>query len=227
MKLNKYLADCGITSRRGADKLILQRRVKLNGRVVAELGRSIDPGRVKVSVDNKAVKPGNNTKVFLFNKPKGILSTTKRGKERGQDLNKFIQGQSRLFIAGRLDKDSTGLLVLTNDGDLALRITHPRYGHEKEYVVSTQEEITGRQLKRLEKGVTINGVRHSAQKILQTNKHEFHITLLEGKKHQIKRMAAAVKLTVTSLKRIRIGKAGLGNLKIGQLREITRKDIGI
>ena len=224
IRLQKYLADCGIASRRKAEMFIIQGKVKVNGKVVKELGTKVGTDD-KVEFKGKIVKPKQEKVYIMLNKPVGSLSTVKKGKEKGQTVLDLVKIKERIFPVGRLDKNSSGLLILTNDGDLALKLTHPRYEKEKEYLVEVNKEITKDFIKSLKRGVKLEEGRTLPAKVKQLGIKKFEIVLKEGKKRQIRRMCERLGYQVKSLHRIRINKLKLGDLKSGKFKYLGDKDI--
>ncbi|MFC1663248.1 pseudouridine synthase [Patescibacteria group bacterium] len=225
IRLNKYIADSGVASRRRAERLIVNGQVKVNNNLVKILGTKIDPDRDVVVVSGKKVQPSNKMLTVIYYKPKGLISTTKISREKGRALTDAIKIKQRLVIAGRLDKDAEGMIILTTDGQLALQITHPRYKHEKEYVVDTQEFIKDSVLRRMKRGLHVNKQLLKAKTAWLSGDKQMHLVLTEGRKHHIKRLAAAVGLTVIKLKRVRIGKLRLKNLKPGEYNSLNQDEI--
>ncbi|MFA5736620.1 MAG: pseudouridine synthase [Candidatus Paceibacterota bacterium] len=212
IRINKYLATLGVTTRRGADELVERRKVLLNGRL-AKLGDLVQAGD-KVLVKDLPTDINENFVYFAYHKP--------RGEETGKLApDKFPQNLSQnIFPVGRLDKGSSGLLIMTNDGRITDRLLGPTYKHEKEYEVETDKSVNGFMLKRMEMGVNIEGYKTKKCQAEKIGPKIFRIILTEGKKHQIRRMCAAVGLQVKNLKRVRIMNIKLGNLKPGRLRPI-------
>ncbi len=235
MRLNKFLAECGVASRRGADKLIESGRVSVNGQVVSELGAQV-PEKAHVFLDGRLVMPAAEKRLLAWYKPRGFVSTShdELGRSVFTDLIKkdlsiptklrTIVENERLVLVGRLDKESEGLILLTNDGDLALRLTHPRYEKEKEYEVSIDGEVTEAELDRLRQGILLDGEKSNPCRIEVLRRMPgttmFSVILTEGKKHQIRRMFEFVGHQVTRLCRVRMGSIELQDLKPNQLRLI-------
>ena len=225
-RLNKYLADCGVGSRRECDNLIRDGRVKINDRV-ATLGSFVSDGD-KISVDGKRVANKPKNCYVLLNKPKGCVTTVKddRGRKTVMD---FVDVKARLFPVGRLDYDTEGLLILTNDGDLANRLTHPSSEIGKTYVARISGELSEAERAQMEKGVLVDGVMTAKArvKILEKDVHHTRceITIHEGRNHQVKKMFEAVGKEVEFLKRIAIGDLRLGGLKRGQYRFLKDEEV--
>lgn len=225
-RLNKYLADCGVGSRRECDNLIRDGRVKINDRV-ATLGSFVSDVD-KISVDGKRVANKPKNCYVLLNKPKGCVTTVKddRGRKTVMD---FVDVKARLFPVGRLDYDTEGLLILTNDGDLANRLTHPSSEIGKTYVARISGELSEAERAKLEKGVLVDGVMTAKArvKILEKDVHHTRceITIHEGRNHQVKKMFEAVGKEVEFLKRIAIGDLRLGGLKRGEYRFLKDEEV--
>jgi len=203
-RLQKILSARGIASRRKAEEYILAGLVKVNGKV-AELGQKADPETDTIEVDGQVLQERAEMLYYLVYKPVGIVTTNASSptqKTVRDLLPKDLQG--KIVPVGRLDKDSEGLLLMTNDGVLAFRLTHPQFDHEKEYEVTTKEPITEGALDKLRKGISLDGSKTKPATILKTGPNMFHITLTEGRNRQIRRMAERVGSEVVKLKRIRI-----------------------
>ncbi len=222
VRLNKYIAEAGVASRRGADRLIEDGEVLINGKR-AVLGDKVFDGDT-VTVGGKPVQPGAGGSVILvFNKPRGLTCTSDPG-DRDNVID-YIGYPRRIFTVGRLDKDSEGLLLLTNDGDLANRIMRSRYGHEKEYIVTVDREITRDFIKGMSSGVPIdeNTVTRRC-KVSEIDPFTFRIILKQGLNRQIRRMCDYFGYDVLKLVRVRIININLGNLKTGRYRDLTKKE---
>lgn len=227
IRINKYLAQHNIASRRKVDDLITQGRVTINNKK-ATLGDQINDSLDIVHVDNKEVKKSTsvgNFEYYALNKPEGVLSTT--SDERGRPtVVDFTKSSNRLYPVGRLDFDSKGLILLTNDGDFAYKLTHPKFHIPKTYHVQTKEALQTGQLGRIKKGgIPIDGKLTSRTDVKKVRNHEFEITLYEGIKRQIRESCKFVGLTVLELKRISIGTLLLGDLKEGEIRKLTQDEI--
>ena len=221
MRINKYLSEAGIVSRRGADKWIEDGRVTINGKP-AELGSRVEPGD-EVRVDGKPVKTEEQLVYIVLNKPVGITSTTERHIEG--NVVDFVNHPLRIFHIGRLDKDSDGLLLLTNDGDIVNEILREEHGHEKEYIVAVDRPITKEFIHKMESGVEILDTITKPCKVKQLGPRKFNITLTQGLNRQIRRMCSALGYNVRRLQRTRIMNIHLGNLPIGQWRDLTEKEL--
>lgn len=221
-RINKYLSEIGYCSRRGADKLIEEGRVKINGKI-PEMGTKISP-EDEVSVDGKLVSTPKEKHVYLaFNKPVGIVCTTDVGVEKDNIID-YISYPKRIFPIGRLDKASEGLIFLTSDGDIVNKILRARNNHEKEYVVSVHKPITKNFIDSMSNGVPILDTVTSKCKVKQTGKNEFKIILTQGLNRQIRRMCDYLGYRVMSLKRIRIMNIDL-DLKVGKWRPLSEQEM--
>ena len=227
MRLNKYLAACGVASRRDCDELIKQGRVKVNG-AVASIGMEADEGD-EVTVDgNKVVLKKNE--YYILNKPKGYLSTVSDDKGRRTVLDLLPSNVGRIYPVGRLDYDSEGLLILTTDGELAQRLTHPSNEVPKTYLVKIEGTATEATLNPIRSGVEIDGgyvTKKCKAHIVETNKDytKIHITITEGKNREIRKMFAAIGREVTLLKRIKVGELTLRGLNRGAYRKLTKQEV--
>ena len=222
VRLNKFIAEAGIASRRAADRLIEDGHVTLNGRP-AVLGDKVLPEDT-VCVDGNPIKRETGTAVILaFNKPRGLECTSDHGNE--DNVIDFINYPKRIFTIGRLDKESEGLLLLTNDGDLANKIMRSRYGHEKEYVVSLDRDVTPEFIKGMASGVPIEeGVVTRKCKVFMEDPRTIRIILKQGLNRQIRKMCSYFGYGVVRLVRVRVMNIELGNLKSGRYRDISKKE---
>lgn len=220
MRINKYLSEAGIVSRRGADKWIADGRVKINGQP-AELGSKVEVGD-QVEVDGKPVQKEEQLVYIALNKPVGITSTTEKHIEG--NVVDFINHPLRIFHIGRLDKDSDGLLLLTNDGDIVNEILREEHGHEKEYIVTVDSPITPSFISQMESGVKILGTVTKPCKVKKLGPKSFSIVLTQGLNRQIRRMCAALGYHVVRLQRTRILNIELGSLPIGEWRDLTEQE---
>ena len=221
MRLNAYLARAGVASRRRADELIKTGRVTVNGER-GQLNTFVE-SRDHVEVDGKRIAPQQLAYVLLH-KPAGVVTTARdpHGRRTVVDL---VRHQSRVVPVGRLDADTTGALVLTNDGELAHRLAHPRYGVEKVYEVEVDGEPTEERLRRLCEGVELDDGRTAPARARRVGPNRLELVLHEGRKHQVKRMCEAVGLPVTRLHRPRYAALDLGDLAPGRWRELTRDEV--
>ncbi|MCM3087597.1 23S rRNA pseudouridine(2604) synthase RluF [Bhargavaea ginsengi] len=220
MRINKYISESGKTSRRGADRLIEEGRVTINGKRVS-IGTQVEPGD-DVRVDGNPVRVARNNVYLALNKPVGITSTTEKS-VKGNIVD-LVNHPLRVFNIGRLDKDSEGLILLTNDGDIVNEILRSENRHEKEYIVSVDKPINPEFLKNMEEGVKILGTKTLPCKTEQLSKYDFKIILTQGLNRQIRRMCEALGYEVYRLQRIRIMNIHLGNLPPGQWRDLSKKE---
>lgn len=231
VRLNKYLADAGVASRRKADELIEEGAVTVNGRKVFELGIRVDPKNDRILFRGKPLKEQKRFAYYVFNKPKAVVTSTSDPQGRPTVIDFFGKTDLRLFPVGRLDWDSEGLLLITNDGEFAQKVIHPEAGVSKTYHVKLDNVPTEQQLEKLKKGVsTINGkVAALRVKRLQKStdkKSWIEITIAEGKNHQIKNMFAKIGHDVIKLRRVAIGDLWMNaSLKSGDFRELTYADL--
>ena len=229
IRLNKYMADCGVGSRRSCDKIIAENRVKVNRKPVSELGYMINEFNDTVTVDGKKITPKNKNVYIILHKPKGYVTTVKDEKGRKTVMELLPEEAGRVYPVGRLDYDTEGLLLFTDDGDLAFRITHPRNEITKTYLVKVEGSIGDNELNRLRAGVELDGklTGKSKVKVVETDKQftKLHVTINEGRNRQVRRMFEAVGKQVDFLKRIRIGDLGLGSLERGKVRRLTDAEV--
>jgi 23S rRNA pseudouridine2605 synthase len=222
VRLQKFLAEAGLGSRRHCETLIQQGKVSVNGQPITLLGTKIDHGKDRVAVAGKPVRI--ERKIYLaLNKPAGVLCTSHDTHGRKRVLDLLPASMPRLFNVGRLDYDTEGLLFLTNDGTFSLRLTHPRYKMPKTYAVEVETGLTEAARARLLAGVTSEGERLRAEKVSGTT--ELQVVIREGKKRQIRRMFAVIGHPVVRLKRLAIGTVELGDLKQGQWRYLTNEEV--
>lgn len=221
VRLNRYLARNGICSRRTADKLIESGRVTVNRLPVSKLGTLVDPARDYISVDGKRVRESSDRRVLMFNKPVGVLSTCKVGREEGPIILDYLPDDRRYFPIGRLDKDSAGLLLITDDGDLANLLSHPRYGSRKVYRVEVHPPLERSQAMKLAKGVMLSDGPARALDVKEVTSSTYEVALADGRKRQLRRMISALGSHVVSLTRIEQAGLFLGNLRPGRWRELT------
>lgn len=220
MRINKYLSETGIISRRGADKWIAEGKVTINGEL-ATVGSQVETGDI-VCVDGKEVKKEQQLVYIALNKPVGITSTTERH-IKGNVVD-FVNHPIRIFHIGRLDKESEGLLLLTNDGDIVNKILRAENHHEKEYIVQVDKPITAQFIQKMGAGVDILDTTTLPCHVEKISDKVFKIILEQGLNRQIRRMCSALGYSVKRLQRIRIMNIKLGNLKVGQWRDLTKKE---
>ena len=225
MRLQKFLSQAGVCSRRKGEEYILAGRVSVNSEVVSFLGTKIDPETDRVEVDGKKVLfSAVNKKIFIaLNKPMGVISSCSHPGER--IVLDFIDIKERVYPIGRLDKDSIGLLLLTDDGDLHNKLSHPSIDHEKEYVVETEGFVTDHALKEMAFGLILDGKRTRKAEVTRLSDKSFNIVLKQGINRQIRRMVTLTGNRVKMLKRIRMGSINLGTLKPGKWRYLTEVEV--
>lgn len=222
MRINKFISETGFCSRREVDKLIEARRVTINGKL-AELGTQVNEGD-EVRIDGKRVGAKKKHVYIALNKPVGITSTTERH-IRGNIVD-FVGHRERIFPIGRLDKDSEGLILLTNDGDIVNKILRSEYEHEKEYIVTVDKPITPMFVQGMSGGVRILGTVTKPCRITRLDDRTFRIILTQGLNRQIRRMCAAFGYEVRKLKRVRIMNIKLGDLPLGRWRDLKPDELG-
>ncbi|GIV49515.1 MAG: hypothetical protein KatS3mg038_0036 [Candidatus Kapaibacterium sp.] len=225
IRLNKFLADAGIASRRKADELIARGAVKINGRVVTELGTKVHPGDL-VTVDGKPISPYKHLTYIVLNKPKDYITTTRdeRGRKTVLDL---VPLKTRIYPVGRLDRNTTGILLLTNDGELAARLTHPRYGVEREYIVGLDKPLAPHHAQCIARGVELDGETTSPAEVIisPSDERQVCIILREGKNHEVRRLFEHFGYEVLKLHRRRYGTITVQGLARGQYRHLTRQEV--
>ena len=225
MRLNKIIADAGITSRRGADELIADGRVTVDGRPVRELGAKIDPENHEVAVDGETIRRSLTKSYLVLHKPKGVLSTMYDPEGR-PSLADFIDlRKERLFHVGRLDKDSEGLILLTNDGDLTFRATHPSFGLEKTYIIEFEGRLETGVDKVLLKGVELEDGMGRVLSFKQLSQNWIEVKIHEGRYHIIRRLMEAVGVEVLRLIRTNFGPISLGDTPEGRWRDLNEQEL--
>ncbi|MGB3111664.1 MAG: pseudouridine synthase [Candidatus Omnitrophota bacterium] len=228
-RLQTVLSHAGVASRRRAVELIESGRVEVDGRIVTEKGFKLDPARHKVLVDGRPIRAEEEKYYFLLNKPKNVISTARDTHSRKKVTDFFKNVDARLYPVGRLDRDTTGALLITNDGQFAHKLAHPRFEIEKEYLVTVDKAPTGEEIKKLERGIYLYGKRTAPCKIglvgKAENKAVLRVSLHEGRKRQIKRMFEEIGRKVVELKRAKYAGLTLGKLKEGEYRELTDSEV--
>ncbi len=230
VRLQKYIAMCGAASRRAAEKLISDGKVRVNGKTIRELGTKVEIGADKVDLNGEPLKVSGKMYYIMLNKPAGYVSSAKDQFDRPtvidiikEDLN------ARVFPVGRLDYETEGMLLLTNDGDFTYRVTHPKFHMEKTYIAVLKGGITIRALSALRRGVDIGGFVTSPAKVeildAEAGKTMIEIVIHEGKNRQVRRMLEAVGCKLEYLQRTKIGRVELGNLPLGRWRYLTSHEI--
>ena len=228
-RLQKVIAHAGITSRREAERLILDGQVVVNGSVITTLGTKVDPAHDVITVKGARVKPAPEKLYVLMNKPVGYVSTVKDPQQRPVIIDVLRHIKSRVYPVGRLDYDAEGLILLTNDGELAYRLQHPRYRINRTYEVKVKEFFPGEKLSllrngiQLEDGITLPAKATFLKKAMRNS--WLSITLYEGRNKQVKRMCAAVGHPVLKIKRIRFGSLKLGRMSPGDYRHLTQDEV--
>ena len=228
MRINKYIASSGVCSRRKADELIANGNVKVNRQAVTEMGYDVKEGDI-VEVNGKVIAPEEKKVYYLVNKPTKVVTTSSDDKDRMTVVDLLTDVSERVYPVGRLDYNTSGLLIVTNDGDLAYKMTHPKHEVYKTYIAEVSGVLSSAKAAKLRKGVDIGGFVTSPAKvkILRGNKSQttVEISIREGKNRQIRKMFKAVGNPVLSLERIAIGDIKLGRLKLGGYRKLTREEI--
>lgn len=227
MRLQKYMADCGIASRRASEQLILEGRVQINGITVTELGVKVQEGD-KVTFDGSLIKPVSKRVYIMLYKPDKVMSTVSDPEGRTTVLD-LVDEKVRLYPVGRLDYHTEGLILLVNDGDVAYHLTHPKFEIEKEYLVTIQGEISREEILKLQSGVIIDGQKTAPAKVMVTEitDHTTSLSVIihEGRNRQVRKMLEAVNKKVIHLTRFRHGELVLTGLKLGQWRYLTKEEI--
>ena len=229
-RLQKYMANCGVASRRKCEELILAGKVKVNGILVSELGAKVDPENDTVEYDGKIINKEEKKIYIMLNKPEGYICSVKDEKERKTVLD-LVKVKERIYPIGRLDYDSSGLILLTNDGDVYNKIIHPRKEIIKKYIVIVKNKITEKDVKAFKEGIDIGGYITAPANLRNINFDEeknistIEVSIHEGKNRQIRRMCSALSHDVISLKRISIGDIKLAYLKKGEYRELNSEEI--
>jgi len=228
VRLQKFLAEAGVASRRAAEKLIREGHIEVNGEVVSELGSKVDPAKDRVAVDSRPVKVRRKVYVAI-NKPKGYISTRSDPEKRRIVTDLLPPEWRNLYPVGRLDYDTEGLIFLTNDGEFALRLTHPRYGMRKIYEATVEGRIESQQLGKLMEGIRDEGELLKARRarVVSSNntRSVVEVELTEGKNREIRRMFQALGYEVSRLTRTQIGRIKLGELRSGKWRTLTEPEI--
>jgi 23S rRNA pseudouridine2605 synthase len=222
VRLAKYLAHSGVASRRAAESLVAAGRVTVGGIVVRDPARDVEVSS-GVAIDGETVTP-EATEVWAVHKPPGVVSTASEPGPR-QAVVALVESEARLYPVGRLDANSTGLILLTNDGQLANRLTHPRHGVPKAYRVELERAPSERDLERLRQGVELEDGPTAPAGVEQLSERQLEVTIREGRKRQVKRMAEALGNKVTSLQRVRVGSLGLGELEPGASRRLSDEEV--
>jgi len=225
VRLQVYLAHCGVASRRASEQYILDGRVSVNGTVITELGTKVTSGDT-VLVDGRAVEPESVRRYVLLNKPSGYVCSLadEKGRPVAAELLKPAYSE-RLYNVGRLDMFSTGLIIFTNDGDFAARLSHPSAELEKEYIIETSLNIPRNLASDFEKGIRSGDAFYKCVKAEQMNARKIRIVLIEGKNREIRRVFEEKQIGIKSLERVRIGNVTSDNLKTGMFRDLTEREV--
>jgi 23S rRNA pseudouridine2605 synthase/23S rRNA pseudouridine2604 synthase len=222
MRLQKFLSAAGVCSRRKGEELIVAGKVSVNGETTVELGTKIDPDQDQVEVNGQAIKPSHTLIYIALNKPKDYVSSCSHpGEKVVVDL---VDTDERVYPVGRLDKDSTGLLLLTNDGRIHHRLSHPSFDHEKEYDVTVAKPISDGAIRKLSDGLPLMGTKTRPARVTRISARRFRIVLREGKNRQIRRMVRKVGNQVIRLQRLGIANIKLGNLAPGKWRYLEESE---
>ena len=230
VRLQKVLAAAGVASRRASEIMIDEGRVEVNGKIVTEQGRRVNPDRDQIRVDGSRIPPPRRHMYLVLNKPRGVISTMDDPEGRTTLADYLPRTKERLFHVGRLDTETEGLIILTNDGEFAHRLAHPSYEVRKSYHVQVAGVMDNRSLKRLEKGVTLDDgpVKPDKVKLISRGQDRtlLQVSLHEGRNRIVRRMMDAVGHPVDRLARTAIGPVRLGNLPVGETRELSRDELG-
>lgn len=224
IRLNKYIASSGVCSRRMADRLIDEKKVKVNNETVIEKGTVVDTEKDVVKVNDEVIKLEEEKKYILMNKPVGYVTTAKEQFNRPCVLD-IITEKNRVYPVGRLDMDTSGLLILTNDGDITNKITHPKNHICKTYEVITKSSLSLEDMQKLENGVDIGGYITMPAKLQKIKENKYKITISEGKNRQVRKMFESVGNKVEKLKRISIGKLTLDGIDVGKYKHISYEEM--
>ena len=229
IRLQKYLAICGVASRRASEKIILEGRVSVNGKPVTQMGVQIDETKDIVTLDNKQIFPEAEKHYLAYNKPVGEVTTVSDPEGRATVMDRFSDYPVRLFPVGRLDYDSEGLLLLTNDGEMMNRVLHPSMEIQKVYWTKVSNHLSQEEIASLRKGVMIDGKMTSPASVRLIRENTFDTVLLiaihEGRNRQVRRMINAIGHQVVCLRRIKFGPVSLGDLPAGKWRRLTPDEI--
>ncbi len=229
MRLQKYIAMCGVASRRGAERLIESGRVLVNGSLVDYMGCEVDEKRDEVSVDGKVISPEGRLVYIALNKPKNYVTTVSDDLDRPTVMELVSDISERIYPVGRLDFDTAGLLIMTNDGDFANAVTHPSHQVDKTYIARVNRPLERSELESLRSGVELDGRKTAPAKVEPLGDpkraHEVKISIHEGRNRQVRRMLEAVGAEVLSLKRVAVGSVTLGSLPEGKWRRLKQVEI--
>ena len=231
MRINKYIASCGVASRRKAEELILNKKVKVNGNIIEELSYQVNEEIDIVEVDGVKISLDENLVYILLNKPEGYITTVKDQFDRPSVLDLLSDVKERVFPVGRLDYETSGLLLLTNDGDLTYKLTHPKHEIDKTYIAKVKGKLTDEEIKNFKSGLYIEDYKTAPAKLKvleydnTKNISTLEIKIHEGKNRQVRKMCKAINHPVLRLKRVAMGKINLKGCKIGQYRNLTSEEV--
>ncbi len=229
MRLQKFIAECGIASRRNAEKIIESGRVRVNGEIVDYMGCIVDPECDVVEIDGRVIKAESKKYYIMLHKPKNYVTTVSDDLGRPTVMELVRDINARIYPVGRLDFDTTGLLIMTNDGDFANILTHPKHDVNKTYIARIDRPLSEDELEKLQKGIELDGIKTAPAKVENIKRpqkgYEVKITIHEGRNRQVRRMLDAVGVNVMSLKRISVGSLTLGNLPEGKWRRLSDAEI--
>ena len=237
-RINKYIAGTGLCSRRKAEELIIAGKIKLNGKVVTELGTKVDPEKDKIEYNGKIIKAEEDNVYILLNKPIGYLCTSSDDRERKTVMD-LVKVKERVVPVGRLDMNTSGMIILSNDGEFINKVTHPKNEISKTYLVGLKYEISDNEIESIKNGIEINGASESKwnkeqeykpylakpESIKRIDENTVEITIHEGKNREVRKIFEALGKKVLKLQRIQIGKLRLGDLKSGKWRYLTEKEL--
>lgn len=231
MRINKYIASCGVASRRKAEELILDGKVKVNGKIIEELSYKVDENKDVVEVNNVKITLDEKLVYLLLNKPEGYITTVKDQFDRTSVIDLLSDVKGRVFPVGRLDYETSGLLLLTNDGDLTYKLTHPKHEIDKTYVAKVKGILTEDEMKNFREGLYIEDYKTAPAKlkVLDSDRVKnistLEIKIHEGKNRQVRKMCKAINHPVLRLKRVAMGKINLKNCKVGEYRYLTEDEV--
>ena len=231
MRINKYIASCGVASRRKAEELILNKKVKVNGRIIEELSFQVDEKRDIVEVDGERISLDEKEVYILLNKPEGYITTVKDQFDRPNVIDLLSGVSERVYPVGRLDYETSGLLLLTNDGDLTFKLTHPKHEIDKTYIAMVKGELTSDEIQNFKSGLYIEDYKTAPAKlrVLYYDKNKdiskLEIKIHEGKNRQVRKMCKAINHPVLRLKRVAMGKITLNDCKVGEYRHLTEAEV--
>jgi len=229
-RIQTILAHAGVASRREAARLVEEGRVTVDGKVVYEKGYRVDPSKNKITVNGRPIEGEEKKYYFLFNKPKDVISTAKDTHSRKSVVDFFKRVDARLYPVGRLDRNTTGILIITNDGELTLKLSHPRFAIDKEYEVTVSSRVSSSDIRKMEKGIALEDEKTAPCKVkfLEENSSKeaiYRIILHEGKKRQVRRMFKFFGVKIRGLKRTKYAGLTLSGLARGKYRVLTEKEI--